>query len=60
MSLKLDMLEKGKEINDKCDAYVKLKVEVNSLKLKLASFENSSSSFRKWSKCKNHQKTSVD
>ena len=41
------MLEKGKEISDKCDDCDKLRIEVDSLKLKLASFENSSSSLRK-------------
>ena len=47
LKTKLDILEKGKEISNKCDACDKLKVEVDSLKLKLASFENSSSSLQK-------------
>ncbi|GJT28800.1 zf-CCHC domain-containing protein [Tanacetum coccineum] len=41
---KLDILEKGKS---NCDACNELRLEVNSLKLKLASFENSSSSLQK-------------
>ncbi|GKB40935.1 retrovirus-related pol polyprotein from transposon TNT 1-94 [Tanacetum coccineum] len=36
-----------KEISNKCDVCNKLEIEINSLKLKLASFENSSSSLRK-------------
>ncbi|GJY29887.1 zf-CCHC domain-containing protein [Tanacetum coccineum] len=44
---KLDILEKGKETSSNCDACNELRLEVNSLKLKLASFENSSSSLQK-------------
>ncbi|GKB68579.1 retrovirus-related pol polyprotein from transposon TNT 1-94 [Tanacetum coccineum] len=44
---KLDILEKGKETSSNCDACNELRLEVNSLKLKLASFENRSSSLQK-------------
>ncbi|GJY64603.1 retrovirus-related pol polyprotein from transposon TNT 1-94 [Tanacetum coccineum] len=47
LKTKIDILEKGKEISNKCDVCDKLKMEIESLKLKLASFENSSSSLRK-------------
>ncbi|GJT29383.1 hypothetical protein Tco_0909658 [Tanacetum coccineum] len=43
LKTKIDILEKGKY----CDACNELRLEVNSLNLKLASFENSSSSLRK-------------
>ncbi|GJU37691.1 zf-CCHC domain-containing protein [Tanacetum coccineum] len=45
LKTKLDILEKGKETN--CDTCNELRLEVNSLRLKLASFENSSSSLQK-------------
>ncbi|GJX53624.1 hypothetical protein Tco_0281993 [Tanacetum coccineum] len=35
----LELLEKNKEISNKCDVCNKLEIEINSLKLKLASFE---------------------
>ncbi|GJY74479.1 hypothetical protein Tco_0478910 [Tanacetum coccineum] len=41
---KLDVLEKGKETSSHYDACNEIRLEVNSLRLKLASFENSSSS----------------
>ncbi|GJY14463.1 zf-CCHC domain-containing protein [Tanacetum coccineum] len=47
LKTKLDTLEKGKETSSNCDACNVLRLEVNSLKLKLASFENSSSSLQK-------------
>ncbi|GKC06089.1 putative ribonuclease H-like domain-containing protein, partial [Tanacetum coccineum] len=47
LKTKLDTLEKGKETSSNCDACNELRLEVNSLKLKLASFENSSSSLQK-------------
>ncbi|GJR73047.1 retrovirus-related pol polyprotein from transposon TNT 1-94 [Tanacetum coccineum] len=47
LKTKLDILEKGKETSSNCDACNELRLEVNSLKLKLASFENSSSSLQK-------------
>ncbi|GJZ53558.1 zf-CCHC domain-containing protein [Tanacetum coccineum] len=47
LKIKLELLEKNKEISNKCDVCDKLEIEINSLKLKLASFENSSSSLRK-------------
>ncbi|GJV62186.1 zf-CCHC domain-containing protein [Tanacetum coccineum] len=47
LKTKIDILEKGKEISNKCDVCDKLKIEIESLKLKLASFENSSSSLQK-------------
>ncbi|GKD09369.1 hypothetical protein Tco_1189054 [Tanacetum coccineum] len=47
LKTKLDILEKGKETSSNCDAYDELRLEVNSLKLKLASFEYSSSSLQK-------------
>ncbi|GJU75616.1 hypothetical protein Tco_1272686 [Tanacetum coccineum] len=47
LKTKLDILEKDKEISNKCDVCDKLKMEIESLELKLASFENSSSSLRK-------------
>ncbi|GJV95767.1 hypothetical protein Tco_1547344 [Tanacetum coccineum] len=47
LKIKLELLEKNKEISNKCDVCNKLEIEINSLKLKLASFENSSSSLRK-------------
>ncbi|GJY74760.1 retrovirus-related pol polyprotein from transposon TNT 1-94 [Tanacetum coccineum] len=47
LKTKLDILEKGKETSSNCDACEKLRLEVNSLKLKLASFEHSSSSLQK-------------
>ncbi|GJS16250.1 zf-CCHC domain-containing protein, partial [Tanacetum coccineum] len=47
LKTKIDILEKGKEISNKCDVCDKLKMEIESLKLKLVSFENSSSSLRK-------------
>ncbi|GJR87192.1 retrovirus-related pol polyprotein from transposon TNT 1-94 [Tanacetum coccineum] len=56
LKTKLDILEKGKEIINKCDVCDKLRVETDSLKLKLASFENSSSSLRKMFKMKKPSK----
>ncbi|GJU70884.1 retrovirus-related pol polyprotein from transposon TNT 1-94 [Tanacetum coccineum] len=47
LKIKLELLEKNKEISNKCDVCNKLEIEINSLKLKLASFENSSSSLQK-------------
>ncbi|GJU10122.1 hypothetical protein Tco_1132518 [Tanacetum coccineum] len=47
LKTKLDILEKGKETSSNCDACSELRLEVNSLKLKLASFEYSSSSLQK-------------
>ncbi|GJS90194.1 retrovirus-related pol polyprotein from transposon TNT 1-94 [Tanacetum coccineum] len=47
LKTKLDVLEKGKETSSYCDACNELRLEVNSLRLKLASFENSSSSLQK-------------
>ncbi|GJR09144.1 zf-CCHC domain-containing protein [Tanacetum coccineum] len=47
LKIKLELLEKNKEISNKCDVCDKLEIEINSLKLKVASFENSSSSLRK-------------
>ncbi|GJR40200.1 zf-CCHC domain-containing protein [Tanacetum coccineum] len=47
LKTKIDILEKGKETSSNCDACNELRLEVNSLKLKLASFENSSSSLQK-------------
>ncbi|GJZ74218.1 zf-CCHC domain-containing protein [Tanacetum coccineum] len=47
LKTKLDVLEKGKETSSHCDACNELRLEVNSLRLKLASFENSSSSLQK-------------
>ncbi|GJY53886.1 hypothetical protein Tco_0445550 [Tanacetum coccineum] len=47
LKTKLDILEKGKETSSNYDACEKLRLEVNSLKLKLASFEHSSSSLQK-------------
>ncbi|GJX93436.1 retrovirus-related pol polyprotein from transposon TNT 1-94 [Tanacetum coccineum] len=47
LKTKIDILEKGKEISNNCDAFNELRLEVNSLKQKLASFENSSSSLQK-------------
>ncbi|GJY03744.1 zf-CCHC domain-containing protein [Tanacetum coccineum] len=47
LKTKLDILEKGKETSSNCDACDELRLEVNSLKLKLASFEYSSSSLQK-------------
>ncbi|GKB26848.1 zf-CCHC domain-containing protein [Tanacetum coccineum] len=47
LKTKLDLLEKGKESSSNCNAYDDLRLEVNSLKLKLASFEHSSSSLQK-------------
>ncbi|GJS45978.1 hypothetical protein Tco_0596099 [Tanacetum coccineum] len=47
LKIKLELLEKNKEKSNKCDVCDKLEIEINSLKLKLASFENSSSSLRK-------------
>ncbi|GJV41114.1 zf-CCHC domain-containing protein [Tanacetum coccineum] len=44
---KVEQLEGNKEISHKCESCGKLVIEINSLKLKLASFENSSSSLRK-------------
>ncbi|GJV86050.1 zf-CCHC domain-containing protein [Tanacetum coccineum] len=40
-------LERNKEIRHECESCDKLVIEISSLKLKLASFENSSSSLRK-------------
>ncbi|GJR37194.1 hypothetical protein Tco_1212878 [Tanacetum coccineum] len=57
LKTKLDTLEKGKETSSNCDACNELRLEVNSLKLKLASFENSSSSLQKMVKM---QKPSKD
>ncbi|GJX98029.1 zf-CCHC domain-containing protein [Tanacetum coccineum] len=51
LKTKIDILEKGKETSSNCDACNELRLEVNSLKLKLASFENSSSSLQK--NCRN-------
>ncbi|GJY03695.1 zf-CCHC domain-containing protein [Tanacetum coccineum] len=39
LKIKLELLEKNKEISNKCDVCNKLEIEINSLKLKLASFE---------------------
>ncbi|GJU97760.1 retrovirus-related pol polyprotein from transposon TNT 1-94 [Tanacetum coccineum] len=47
LKIKLELLEKNKDISNKCDVCDKLEIEINSLKLKLASFENSSSSLQK-------------
>ncbi|GJY95851.1 retrovirus-related pol polyprotein from transposon TNT 1-94 [Tanacetum coccineum] len=47
LKIKLELLEKNKDISNKCDVCDKLDIEINSLKLKLASFENSSSSLQK-------------
>ncbi|GJY98398.1 hypothetical protein Tco_0515308 [Tanacetum coccineum] len=47
LKTKLDILEKGRETSSNCDACDELRLEVNSLKLKLASFEYSSSSLQK-------------
>ncbi|GKD33180.1 zf-CCHC domain-containing protein [Tanacetum coccineum] len=38
LKIKLELLEKNKEISNKCDVCNKLEIEINSLKLKLASF----------------------
>ncbi|GKE30096.1 zf-CCHC domain-containing protein, partial [Tanacetum coccineum] len=47
LKTKIDILEKGKETSSNCDFCNELRLEVTSLKLKLASFENSSSSLQK-------------
>ncbi|GJS91775.1 hypothetical protein Tco_0774411 [Tanacetum coccineum] len=47
LKIKLELLDKNKEISNKCDVCNKLEIEINSLKLKLASLENSSSSLQK-------------
>ncbi|GJV46829.1 hypothetical protein Tco_1437041 [Tanacetum coccineum] len=60
LKIKLELLEKNKEISNKCDVCNKLEIEINSLKLKLASFENSSSSLRKMVEMQNRQKTNMD
>ncbi|GJY50426.1 zf-CCHC domain-containing protein [Tanacetum coccineum] len=57
LKTKLDILEKGKGTSSNCDACDELRLEVNSLKLKLASFEHSSSSLQKMIKM---QKPSKD
>ncbi|GJU58499.1 zf-CCHC domain-containing protein [Tanacetum coccineum] len=44
---KVEKLERNKEISHKCESCDKLVIEISSLKLKLASFKNSSSSLRK-------------
>ncbi|GJV72264.1 zf-CCHC domain-containing protein [Tanacetum coccineum] len=44
---KVEQLERNKEISHECESCGKLVIEISSLKLKLASFENSSSSLRK-------------
>ncbi|GJW89655.1 MAK10-like protein [Tanacetum coccineum] len=44
---KIEQLERNKEISHECESYDKLVIEISSLKLKLASFENISSSLRK-------------
>ncbi|GJY65124.1 zf-CCHC domain-containing protein [Tanacetum coccineum] len=44
---KVEPLERNKEISHECESCDKLVIEISSLKLKLASFENSSSSLRK-------------
>ncbi|GJQ94911.1 zf-CCHC domain-containing protein [Tanacetum coccineum] len=44
---KVEQLERNKEISHECESCDKLVIEISSLKLKLASFENSSSSLRK-------------
>ncbi|GJT70171.1 hypothetical protein Tco_1029457 [Tanacetum coccineum] len=44
---KIEQLERNKEISHECESCDKLVIEISSLKLKLASFENSSSSLRK-------------
>ncbi|GKD77483.1 hypothetical protein Tco_1340104 [Tanacetum coccineum] len=54
---KEEQLERNKEISHKCESCDKLVIEISSLKLKLASFENSSSSLRKMVKM---QKPSKD
>ncbi|GKC15405.1 zf-CCHC domain-containing protein, partial [Tanacetum coccineum] len=47
LKTKIDILEKGKETSSNCDACNELRLKVNSLKLKLPSFENRSSSLQK-------------
>ncbi|GKB78549.1 ribonuclease H-like domain-containing protein [Tanacetum coccineum] len=47
LKIKLELLEKNKDVSNKCDVCDKLENEINSLKLKLASFKNSSSSLQK-------------
>ncbi|GJW01665.1 zf-CCHC domain-containing protein [Tanacetum coccineum] len=44
---KVEQLERNKEISHECESCGKLVIKISSLKLKLASFENSSSSLRK-------------
>ncbi|GJR66823.1 zf-CCHC domain-containing protein [Tanacetum coccineum] len=44
---KVEQLERNKEISHECESCDKLVIEISSLKLKLASFENSSSSLQK-------------
>ncbi|GJR86938.1 hypothetical protein Tco_0210949 [Tanacetum coccineum] len=44
---KVEQLERNKEISHECESCDKLVIEISSLKLKLASFKNSSSSLRK-------------
>ncbi|GKB57770.1 zf-CCHC domain-containing protein [Tanacetum coccineum] len=44
---KVEQLERNKEISHECESCDKLVIEISSLKLKLASFENSSSSLWK-------------
>ncbi|GKA93735.1 zf-CCHC domain-containing protein [Tanacetum coccineum] len=47
LKTKIDILRRVREISNKCDVCDKLKMKIESLKLKLASFENSSPSLRK-------------
>ena len=47
LKTKIDSLEKGKQVSVDCKTCDELKVEVNSLKLKLASFGHSSSALQK-------------
>ncbi|GKC44773.1 zf-CCHC domain-containing protein, partial [Tanacetum coccineum] len=47
LKIKLELIEKNKEISNKSDICNKLEIEINSLKLKLASFENSNLSLQK-------------
>ncbi|GJV46342.1 hypothetical protein Tco_1430878 [Tanacetum coccineum] len=44
---KVEQLERNEEISHECESCDKLVIEISSLKLKLASFKNSSSSLRK-------------
>ncbi|GJW89658.1 hypothetical protein Tco_0167211 [Tanacetum coccineum] len=54
---KIEQLERNKEISHECESCDKLVIEISSLKLKLATFKNSSSSLRKMVKI---QKPSKD